>query len=328
MLCKKEKFILFVGVQLFLLFFFIQTATADSTLVRIRTDVDISNFQINDSSYITDSYNNPLSANNWFLIHLSNGEYRFSLQYREQQIDTSLIIENQESIALEISFLHKNEILKESDLPKLYITSNPDSGFITLDGKTLDILTPTFISIPKDTISVEVYKDGYIPLVTDLMIKELQKKQVKFILMPMEPAPLNADSLGYTLEKPIQPLDIRAVDKIKNKYIGMAETFMIFPFAQGLIAKIVLDEDNQTEANILVGSGAILSAGSYILSKILSKRKSNEIKERNVEIDRQNLEIKSSNKEIELIVRKANAEKKVKWKEKSANKGVVEIISE
>ena len=46
---------------------------------------------------------------------------------------------------------------------------------------------------------------------------------------------------------------------------------------------------------------------------------------RSIEIERQNIEIKSGNKEIELMVRKVNAERKVKWEDENVNKGVVKI---
>ncbi len=317
----------FFSLLILLLIFCSTTEAADSTLVRIRTDVSSVILQINDSLYVQDNFGNKLSANNWFIISLTSGEYQIALQFEEERIDTTIVITQEESIALEFSFLPVEIIEKSSQVnsAQIYITSNPDSGYITIDGKMLELLTPTFLSLDKDTVSVEVYRDGYEPLVTDLMLVELQKKQVNFILRPMPPMHLIADSLGYTFDKLTPLLDVRAAETVREKYMGMAETFMIFPFAQGLIAKLALDDDNQTEANIMVGTGVVLSVGSYLLSKVLSKKKKNSISETNKDIEQQNLLIKDSNKQIELLVRKVNAERKVSWQNEHADKGVVEI---
>ncbi len=318
------KFIIFLQVTL--LFFCCQIAAKNSTLVRIRSDVDSVVLKINDSLFLTDNYDNALTAQNWFIISLKNGDYDFVLSYNKQKIDTTITINNQESIALEFSFLQNDtEVSIEKNKIRIPVVSVPDSGFVTIDGSTLDVLTPTFFTADKDTFTIEVYREGYEPLVTDLMMADLQKKQVNFILKPMEPVRLNTDSLGFSMEKEIPVINILIAENIQNKYMGMAETFFIFPFAQGLIAKLALDNDNQKVADIMVGSGVILSTGSYLLSKILSNRKRKEIKEKNMDIERQNIEIKSSNKEIELMVRKVNAERKVKWEDENVNKGVVKI---
>ena len=320
-----------VNFKIFILFILIficcQISANNSTLVRIRTDVDSIELKINDSLYQIDNYGNFLTAHNWFIIPLTNGEYHFVLRYDEQQIDTAITISNQESIVLEFPFLQAEteKPVTEKNEIRIPVTSVPDSGFITINWNTLELLTPTIITVKKDTFTIEVYKDGYEPLVTDLMIADLQQKQVIFILKAMEPARFNADSLGLSMEKEIPPFDIRIAERVQNKYMGMAETFIIFPFAQGLIAKLALDDDNQKVADVMVGAGAFLTGGAYILSKILSKRKRNEINEKNIEVEKQNLEIKSSNKEIELMVRKVNADRKIKWEDENVNKGVVKI---
>ena len=218
------KFIIILHV--FLLFIYTQISANDSTLVRIRTDVDSVEFKINDSIYVHDNYNNLLSANNWFIISLTKGEYHFVLQFEDQIVDTVFIIENQELIALEFPFIQEQAEIEigaaeESSYvvgsgKRIFVISVPDSGFITVDGKTLEMMTPTFFAVEKDRVTVEVYKDGYEPLVTDLMAEELQRKQVQFILRPMSPNHLNADSLGYTLEKLVSMYDIRVVERIEN----------------------------------------------------------------------------------------------------------------
>ncbi len=205
------------------------------------------------------------------------------------------------------------------------VTSVPENGFVTLDGKTLEELTPIILPLSREKLSIEVYKDGYEPLITDLMMAEIQKKQVQFILRPLAPIYLNADSLGYTIQSVVHPIEPARAKNIEKKYMALAETFLILPLSQGLIAKLVLDDDNQREANVLVGAGIILTTGSYLLSKIFSKKKRNEIEQENIIIEKQNIDIKNSNKEIELLVRKVNAERIEKWEEESKDKGVVVI---
>ncbi len=141
-----------------ILFVSLEISAVDSTLVRIRTDVSAVNLTINDSLYVNDNFGNQISANNWFIISLTSGEHKFELQYEEQHFDTTIVIAQEELIVLEYSFLPdeiSNSIAQES-LSQIYITSNPDSGYITVDGKMLDILTPTFIAVQKDSVSVEV----------------------------------------------------------------------------------------------------------------------------------------------------------------------------
>ncbi len=312
----------FFGLLILLLTLCSTIDAADSILVRIRTDVYSVKLHIDDSLYVQDNFGNQFSSNNWFIISLTSGEHHISLQFEDERIDTTIVITQQESIALEFSFLPE-EIIDNAS--KIFIMSNPDSGYITIDGKVLEILTPTFVSLDKDTVSVEVYRDGYEPLVTDLMLAELQKKQVNFILRPMAPVHLIADSLGYSFDKLTPLIDIRVAEMVREKYMGMAETFMIFPFAQGLIAKLALDDENQTEANVMVGAGVVLSVGSYLLSKILSKKKKNKIDETNKDIEQRNLLIKDSNKQIELLVRKINAERIIQWQEENRNNGTVII---
>ncbi len=327
----KQNGRIVVKIKIVLLIFLLSICAnikaEDSTLIRIQTDVDNVQLKINDSLYLLDNFSNKLTANNWFLITVAKGELHFVLKNQNEVIDTTIIISDQNVLALELRFLSQTieDSLTVENKNNLFITSVPDSGFITINGTTLDVFTPSYLYVPDDSVIVEIYKDGYEPLVTDFLLLEFQKKQVEFILKPMVPAHLNADSLGYTMEKEIPPKDIRNADQIEDKYMGMAETFLIFPFAQGLVAKLALNDNNQTVANVMVGSGAILSAGSYLLSKILSKKKRNEIKAMNKEIEKQNIDIKSSNKEIELLVRSLNAERIMKWEDENVNKGVVKI---
>lgn len=322
-----------IVIPFFLFFISTQIYANDSTLVRIRTNVDSAEIKINDSLYMHDNYDNKLSAHSWFIISLSRGEFHVVIKFEDLQLDTLITIENQELVSIEFPFILEQT---ESEIDsvggsrgierKLFVTSIPDSGIITIDGKTLEMLTPANLLVNKDTVKVEVYKYGYEPLVTDLMMAALQEHQVQFILSPSKPVYLTADSLGYTFENMIPPLNKRLADKLHTKYMGMAETFMIFPLAQGLILKLTLGDDNQAISNIMVGSGAILTVGSYFLSKILPKRKLKEIEEKNLDIEMQNLEIKVSNQEIESKIRELNAERVVKWKEEKRDKGVVKLI--
>lgn len=328
MLRKIYSFIIFI-----LMIAYPLIAQADSTVVRIKTNLDNAKLFINEKEYQTDDYGNILKKDAWFLMKFGEGFYQLQLTHEKYPtIDTTFTLAGEEVHSLVLSFPLEsdtiNNIINNPRTRDFMLLSDPPGGTVTLDGATLEGVTPMTLQVNTDSFTVEVYKDGYEPLVSDLMFAEQQRLQATFILKAFQPAQLTSDSLGYTMENEIPLIDMRKAEQIENEFTGMAESFAIFPFAQGLIAKLILDKDDQKEANVLVISGAVLSGGSFLLGKILGKRKRNQIEKENEFINNQNAEIQKSNKEIEELVKEQNTARKKQWRLDNANRGVVEISPE
>jgi hypothetical protein len=210
----------------------------------------------------------------------------------------------------------------------LLIDSDPDSANILIGGKASDVTTPHSFS-PEDTVSlVEVVKTGYEPLAEKIRLSPGEKVIATYLLKAFPPDPITPEELGFE-PVPQQPiLDVKAADRLKSKFLGLSLTFAIVPFGQGVLAKALLDDDDKGLGDALIISGAVLSAGSYALGKILSSKKRSDIKRKNEIIKIENEAAKEQNREIDKAVKTAYDEAVELWLMENADRGRVVLERE
>jgi hypothetical protein len=170
--------------------------------------------------------------------------------------------------------------------------------------------------------------EGYQDLNQNISIEPDKNISLKFRLAFSQPVGLTAQDLNLEY-MPIIPLknEMDAANQ-KEMFNNFAETFALMPLGQGILARLLLGNDTEASANILIAVGAGLSAGSYILGKILPKRKLAKIREFNKEAASINNEAKFHNEEIEIEVENRNTELLEKWMMENQNRGTVEISAE
>jgi hypothetical protein len=207
----------------------------------------------------------------------------------------------------------------------LSITSTPDSGMILVDGIGLDLKSPGRIVVPAGEHVVEVYLSGYEPLADTLEIESGQALNLDFLLSPLPPQPMAAESLGLLRLPILKPIDEKHADRVKAQWTALAEAFAVMPLGQGVVARIALSEDHRTQANALILTGIGLSVGSWIASKILFKRKLRQIRRRNEEIPGENRAAQRHNLEVEQLLAEANASAVDEWLEASMGTGKVTV---
>lgn len=213
-------------------------------------------------------------------------------------------------------------LLSQPDSIVLSVESVPDSAAISVNGKASGRLTPSIFALESGGNVIEVMKEGFEPLAEKIELMTGRRAKATFLLKSLPPSALVASDLGLEKEAKKIPLDEMAADRIKAKFNGLTVTFAIIPFSQGLMARLLLD-DQSNPGDILMISGAVLSAGSFILGKVLSSRKRSMIIKQNEIINQENLEIDQRNKEIDKLVREKNDEMVQDWLSKNSGKGKV-----
>jgi hypothetical protein len=298
---------------------------SDSAVVRIRVDLDSVLLEVNGASVAEDSYGSPIEALNWFVLQLTPGSYEFRFTHPahpEQLFQLELDSGDVESI--EPKFIVMDSTVDSVAYP-MRILSSPDSGFITIDSGASDSLTPAVYSLLPGKYAIEVFKDGFEPLQYDLIYSSSHPGALNFILKPLAPEPVVAESLGLEYF-PVVPLqDERIADEQMQKFSSMSELFLIVPLAQGLVARALLAEEDKQVANIMIASGVVLTAGSYLLGKLVSNRTRKRIIEENAEIESQNARAQVANRDVDREVREFNAQMQQQWKEENSDRGRVEV---
>lgn len=208
------------------------------------------------------------------------------------------------------------------------ITSRPKNIKIILKNEPDTLTTPVSVSLLPGTLSFNAFQEGYESLVEGYELSANDNVSLEFLLKTSKPARITVFDLGLEL-KPIFPERQEAeADLIRTKFYSLAEMFAIFPLSQGLMAKLILDSDNDSDADKLIISGVVLSVGSLMLGKILHKRKIKAVQKFNERIKADNLLAKEFNYEIEKSVKIQNAENLKLWKLENEGKGIIRTKSE
>jgi hypothetical protein len=214
------------------------------------------------------------------------------------------------------------------DSATVEITSKPVGGLIFLNGKDLGLVTPASLVVSDGEHLIEIIIEDYEPLAKRLPFEAGKLTRMEFVLESLPPPPTTAASLGLVLRPKIALLREERATLLEDKWSGLAETFAIVPLGQGIIARLVLPKEHHSAANTMVLTGLGLTVGSYIVGKVLGKRKLRQIRARNEEIPSLNEEIRAHNEEISRTVMTSNTQTVREWMAGNKTRGVVNVSVE
>jgi hypothetical protein len=300
-------------------------------IIRLKVDLDSVALQINGEIVGRDSSGNLLLPDVWFILNRPGGDYEVRFQ-REgyDPIETNITLLPGEVSSFEAGFLTVKEDTAEtySSNANLNLLSDPNSAKIIIETLADTIITPKTLYLVSGDHSFKAMADGYQDLNQNISIEPDKNISLNFRLAFSQPVGLTAEDLNLEY-MPLIPLknEMDATNQ-KEMFNNFAETFALIPLGQGILARLLLGNDTEASANILIAVGTGLSAGSYILGKILPKRKLAKIREFNKEAASINNEAKSHNEEIEIEVENSNTELLEKWMMENQNRGTVEISAE
>jgi len=210
----------------------------------------------------------------------------------------------------------------------LNLLSDPDGAKIVIEMSQDTVVAPETLNTATGDHSFKAMADGYEALVHTMTVEPDKIISLNFILAFTQPPGLTAEDLGLEY-MPTMPLKEEAeAAKQKEKFDNLAETFALIPLGQGILARILLGDETDTGANILIATGASLTATAYILGKIFPKRKLAKIRAYNEEASRINSEAKYHNQEVESKIEAENSELLENWMLRNQNRGKVEITVE
>ncbi|UCC79573.1 MAG: PEGA domain-containing protein [Candidatus Zixiibacteriota bacterium] len=305
---------------------------ADSPgIIRVKVDLDSVTLQINSETIENDSYGNALIPDAWFIINLPQGDYEFVFQREGYiQIDTNIAILPGEVYTFDVRFLVVEEDTTEilSGNATLDLTSDPENVSVIVEMIPDTVIAPSTINIKAGDHSFRALADGFEELSHEMAIDADNTISLKFILAFSRPAGLTAEDLELEY-KPLIPLrDEMEATNQKNMFNNLTETFALIPLGQGILARLLLGDETEAGANILIAVGAGLTAGSYILGQIIPRRKLAKIREFNEEANRINSEANYHNKEIDRELERNNSELLENWMLNNQNRGTVEVTIE
>lgn len=205
------------------------------------------------------------------------------------------------------------------------ITSDPPGAVLMFGGVDSVLSSPCDTMVAAGSHHVEASLAGYQTLVHDLELEPGDTLSLNFVLLAQKPEPPNPEDLGLSY-LPITPLlPETAAQKVREKYNVMAETFAIIPLGQGIMAYLALGGGNDYFSGELVALGAFLSAGSYVLGRVMASRKLEEIRDRNHVLTAQNVASDRHNKEIDQQLRQLYEAAIREWEAERAWRGRVEV---
>jgi PEGA domain len=114
----------------------------------------------------------------------------------------------------------------------------------------------------------------------------------------------------------------KAADEKRQPYISMAEIFLVFPTAPGLLGKVAAEGGGDFPSEILLTSGLTLVAGSYLLGQLAHSRELEKIRGHNEERKATNARVREHNLRVEQAMAE-HAASVARWHEASAGRGEV-----
>lgn len=207
----------------------------------------------------------------------------------------------------------------------IIILSEPEKASIFLNNKETVMLTPAELKLPVGEYVIELVFADHDPLATRIKLAKDQTVTATFPLKPFPPPPVTPDQLGLKIipSKPL--LDEQIAARLKKRWRSVTETFLIVPLGQGLLAKLLLADENQSEANALILTGVGLTVGSYLLGSVFHRRKLHQIRKRNEEIPLENEQAKAANLKLDELVKSSNTDLVKNWLLECEGKGKVKI---
>jgi hypothetical protein len=346
-----------LGLITALVFSFAASALAQPPgygLVRLRVDLDSVTVNLNGDLWVANSSTNYAPVGVWTDITLAPGSHVFEFQHPDytpfarevtiiagqtEDIDINFTGKPPESpdSAIVPSSTHEIErpvpedsavTVAAGDTVVMNVVTDPDSAEVFVDGRSTGLVGPGAFSVVVGQHLVEVFKEGFEPLSHRIEVAANKSVQVKFSLKIGAPSVMTPESLGMA-QMPMMPMrNLEEAETPKVFWNNMAETFAIVPLGQGLVAKLLLHDEAQKGANMLVITGVALTGGSYLLGRFLSSRKHDRIVAQNEWIVQQNDSARIYNRDLNHLVRESNDMAVERWLEENRTRGTVTITEE
>jgi len=218
--------------------------------------------------------------------------------------------------------------LPADSISRVKIQSQPDSAAVYIDGKVISDATPAVTYVKRGSHTIEVIAEDFDPLSYKLDVLPGEIFELSFYLKQLPPPPLLPESLGLEYEPILPVLDSALADLRMERYRSSAETFAIIPFGQGVLVRAFLGPERNREANTMMISGAVLSLGSLVLGRVMSRRQRAQIREQNASIVKQNQTAALNNREVDRALKKANKLRLDKWRVANESLGRVKVRRE
>lgn len=206
----------------------------------------------------------------------------------------------------------------------LRVQSDPPGASLKFGGVDSAGVAPWDTTVTAGSYRLESSFPRYQPLVHQFTVVPDDTLSLRFVLLAERPVRPTPEEVGLYYE-PVVPLLLEEqADAVRRRYNAMAEVFAIVPLMQGVMAAIAVGGGNDYFSAELMVAGVCLSGGSYLLGKIMGKRKLSAIRRENELLAAQNELAKQHNKEVDLQIRSIHADAMRQWQAEAAFRGIVE----
>lgn len=214
----------------------------------------------------------------------------------------------------------------EKPLTQLEFRSDPSGATFIVDETPLSDSALNYAVVDSGEHTVEAYLEGFEPLSYTFSCTYSERISFNFILASLPPQPQPGESLGLSILPIKSFVDSTRADQKMKSYRGAAEFFAIFPLTQGVMTKLFLGDERGDEGTVMIASGAVLTAGSLLLGKILSTRQRKSIREQNERILSENEEASLHNRNIEQALRESERKRVAAWETENLRRGRVSVV--
>ncbi len=309
--------------------FSIEAQDIDSTgAIRIKIDVDSVSLTVDGNLTKLDSYGNSLQKDTWFILNMIHGDHKLVFTKGERdsiEKNINVIFEQVSSIDVHFLTVSPDTTLEIPGTAFLSLASDPESVRVVIDNFPDTLITPAATSVSSGGHTMTAVSEGFDQLSHKMNFQADKNISIRFLMSFSQPVQLTAEDIEMEYKPLVTLKNEKAAEAQKMAFMNLAETFMIIPLGQGILARLLLGNGNTSGADVLISVGAGLMAGSYLLGRILPKRKLARIRAFNEEANALNTEIKFQNKEIDDILEQKNGQIISEWIAKNEDRGKVEV---
>ncbi|MEE9555479.1 MAG: hypothetical protein V3W18_14430, partial [candidate division Zixibacteria bacterium] len=210
----------------------------------------------------------------------------------------------------------------------LAISSTPESVLVRVDNSSDSRVTPFEMEIGAGVHRFIANRDGFESLEYEYDFPGSVKLNMNFVMGTEQPSGYTAEELELEYKEIKIPRNEQDAEKTKEKFNNLAETFIIIPTGQGVLAKLVMGKDRSGEADFLISVGIGMTVTAYLMGKVISSRQLKKIKTENALSEQENHIAKEHNRNVNNILEEKNSEALEKWYTENEGKGIVEIVIE
>jgi hypothetical protein len=308
---------------------------ADAGIIRIKVNIENARISLDGNSIEKDSYENHLTRDNWFILSLSPAEYTFVFESEGYNpIERRVTLESGQVTTLDIVFILSGEpdsVLttppdaSSTEFSFLTVTSSPESVSVKLDQETQAKITPFEADVSAGVHTIHASRRGFEPLSYEYDFPAGERFKLNIIMAEEQPMEMAAEELGLEYMELRTAREKQEAEKIRSQFNNLAESFIIIPTGQGVLAKLIMGKSGSRGADILIATGAGLTISAYFLGKILSSRELKKIEAENSEISEENVRAGEHNRMVRQTVADRYNEALERWLENNKDRGIVEI---